>query len=113
MGTISLVGSHDARQIAELHWRLGLPVMTLILTALAVPLGRLRPRQGRYAHVWIAVLVYALYANLALVGRTWLSRGVVSAALGLWWVHAIFLVAALTAMTGPALLRSHRARRAR
>jgi lipopolysaccharide export system permease protein len=110
MSTLSLIGSRDPKQIAELQWRIGLPVMTLVLTVLAVPLGRLRPRQGRYAHVWIAVLVFALYANLALAARTWLSRGLVPAALGLWWVHGLFLIASLGAMLGPSLLRLQRAR---
>jgi lipopolysaccharide export system permease protein len=85
--------------------------MTLVLTVLAVPLGRLRPRQGRYAHVWVAVLVFALYANLALAARTWLERGVVPAVFGLWWVHALFLAMSLAAVLGPGLLRAHRARR--
>jgi lipopolysaccharide export system permease protein len=110
MPTLSLIGSHDPKQVAELQWRIGLPVMTLVLTALAVPLGRLRPRQGRYAHVWVAVLVFALYANLALAARTWLSRGVTPQALGLWWVHGVFLIGCLGAMMGPSLLRRQRAR---
>jgi lipopolysaccharide export system permease protein len=111
MSTLSLIGSRDPKRIAELQWRVGLPVMTLVLTVLAVPLGRLRPRQGRYAHVWIAVLVFALYANLALAGRTWLSRGIVPAALGLWWVHGLFFIGSLGAMLGPSLLRLQRVRR--
>jgi lipopolysaccharide export system permease protein len=111
LATSALLGSHDLKQLAELHWRLGLPVMTLVLTVLAVPLGRLRPRQGRYAHIWVAVLVFALYANLALAARTWLERGVIPAALGLWWVHALFLAMSLAAVLGPGLLRKHRARR--
>jgi len=111
LSTSALLGSRDLKQLAELHWRLGLPVMTLVLTALAVPLGRLRPRQGRYAHVWVAVLVFALYANLALAARTWLERGIIPAAFGLWWLHALFLAISLAAMLGPGLLRAHRARR--
>jgi lipopolysaccharide export system permease protein len=111
LSTTALLGTHDPRQLAELHWRLGLPVMTLVLTVLAVPLGRLRPRQGRYAHVWVAVLVFALYANLALAGRTWLERGVIPPALGLWWVHALFFGVSLAAMLGPGVLRAHHARR--
>jgi lipopolysaccharide export system permease protein len=103
--TMALLRSHDLKQTAELHWRLGLPVMTLVLTVLAVPLGRLQPRQGRYAHVWIAVLLFALYANLALAGRTWLSRGMTPASLGLWWVHALFLGVGIGAMGVPGLLR--------
>ena len=112
LSTKALLGSRDIKQLAELHWRLGLPLMTLVLTVLAVPLGRLRPRQGRYAHVWVAVLVFALYANLALAGRTWLERGVIPVAFGLWWVHALFLAMSLAAVLGPGLLRVHRARRA-
>ncbi|MFI4865811.1 MAG: LPS export ABC transporter permease LptF [Steroidobacterales bacterium] len=112
LSTMALLASRDTKLLAELHWRLGLPVMTLVLTVLAVPLGRLRPRQGRYAHVWVAVLVFALYANLALAGRTWLERGVVPTAFGLWWVHALFLAMSLAAVLGPGLLRAHRARRA-
>jgi lipopolysaccharide export system permease protein len=104
MNTTSLIGSRDPKLIAELQWRLGLPVMTLVLTVLAVPLGKLKPRQGRYAHVWIAVLMFALYANLALAGRTWLTRGVLPAALGLWWVHGVFLAIGIAAMVGPGLL---------
>jgi lipopolysaccharide export system permease protein len=111
MPTLSLIGSHDPKLFAELQWRLGLPVMTLVLTVLAVPLSRLRPRQGRYAHVWIAVLMFALYANLALAGRTWLSRGVIPQVLGLWWLHGVFLAASLGAMLGPSLLRMRSARR--
>ncbi len=112
LSTSTLLASRDVKQLAELHWRLGLPLMTLVLTVFAVPLGRLRPRQGRYAHVWVAVLVFALYANLALAGRTWLERGVIPAALGLWWVHALFLAMSLAALLGPGLARAHRARRA-
>ena len=113
MRTLALISSHDPKLVAELQWRLGLPVMTLVLTVLSVPLGRLRPRQGRFAHVWIAVLVFALYANLALAGRTWLSRGVVPNALGLWWVHGLFFAVGLAAMLGPALIRLQQVRRRR
>jgi lipopolysaccharide export system permease protein len=88
LATSALLGSHDLKQLAELHWRL-----------------------GRYAHIWVAVLVFALYANLALAARTWLERGVIPAALGLWWVHALFLAMSLAAVLGPGLLRKHRARR--
>jgi lipopolysaccharide export system permease protein len=110
MSTAQLLGSGNPRLRAEMQWRLGLPIMTLVLTGLAVPLGRLRPRQGRYAHVWIAVLVFALYANLALAGRTWLERGKIAPELGLWWVHGLFLMACVAALALPRLQRSWRAR---
>ena len=34
LSTSALLGSHDLKRQAELHWRLGLPVMTLVLTVL-------------------------------------------------------------------------------
>jgi lipopolysaccharide export system permease protein len=111
LSTAQLLESSDPKLRAEFQWRLGLPVMTLVLTAMAVPLGRLRPRQGRYAHVWIAVLVFALYANIALAGRTWLARGKTPQELGLWWVHGLFLTGAVAAFLWPKLKRSWRARR--
>jgi lipopolysaccharide export system permease protein len=105
LGVRELEGSADPKLRAELQWRLGLPVLTLVITALAIPLGRLRPRQGRYAHVWLAVLVFALYANLALAGRSWLAHGQTPFWLGLWWVHAIFIFAALVAAALPRVQR--------
>jgi lipopolysaccharide export system permease protein len=110
VSTAQLLESSDPKMRAEFQWRLGLPIMTLVLTAMAVPLGRLRPRQGRYAHVWIAVLVFALYANIALAGRTWLARGRTPQELGLWWVHGLFLLGAVAAFMLPKLKRSWRAR---
>jgi lipopolysaccharide export system permease protein len=113
MSTASLFGSRDPRLVAELQWRVGLPVMTLIFGALAVPLGRLRPRQGRYAHVWLAILAFAFYAVLAQAGRSWIEHGDTPLALGLWWVHGIFLCLAVGALVQPRLARLLRARRRR
>jgi lipopolysaccharide export system permease protein len=109
MSTQELLASHDVKLRAELQWRIGLPVMTLVLTLLAVPLGRLRPRQGRYAHVWVAVLVFALYANLALAGRTWMEHGKIASGIGLWWVHGLFLLLTLAALFLPKFKRLLRA----
>lgn len=108
-----LLASGDRERLAELHWRLALPVMVGVLTVLAVPLSRLRPRQGRYGRVWLAVLVYFVYSNLASAGKVWLARGVVPAWLGLWWVHVA--VAALTALVilGPGWLARWRHSRTR
>ena len=84
----SLLDSHDPAERAELHWRIGMPIMCLVLTLLAVPLARLRPRQGRYARVWIAVLIFFCTTNLATAGKTWIARGTVPESFGLWWTHA-------------------------
>ena len=81
--------------LAELQWRLSLPLMALVLTLLAVPLARLRPRQGRYARIGVAILVYFVYSNLLSAARVWIEKGWLAPALGLWWTHAAVLVVAL------------------
>jgi lipopolysaccharide export system permease protein len=102
--TRTLLQSADPGERAELHWRIALPIMCLLLTALAVPLARLRPRQGRFARLWLAVLVYLVYSNLISAGKVWIARGVTSEALGLWWVHASVGVLALIVVYSPGLV---------
>jgi lipopolysaccharide export system permease protein len=99
--TQSLLGSDDPEKRAELHWRVALPTMSLILTLLAVPLSRLRPRQGRYSRVWLAVLVYFIYSNLVSAGKVWLAHGQTPEFLGLWWTHAAIALLALLMILGP------------
>ncbi len=92
--TPELLESTDAKDIAELHWRIATPVSALVLMALAVPLARLRPRQGRFGKMGIAILAYFIYQQGLVAARTWIENGVMPQFLGLWWVHALALVAA-------------------
>jgi lipopolysaccharide export system permease protein len=101
--TSALRASSDPEARAELHWRIALPVMAIALTVLAVPMSRLRPRQGRYARVWVAILVYFLYSNLVSVGQVWIARGVLPEWLGLWWVHVLVIALALGIVALPGL----------
>jgi lipopolysaccharide export system permease protein len=108
--TRSLVGAHTPAESAELHWRVTMPVMCLVLALLAAPLARLRPRQGRYARVWIAVVIFFVYYNLASVGKTWIARGTLPELLGLWWTHAVVAGLALCIIVGPGLINRLRYR---
>ncbi|MEZ5564585.1 MAG: LPS export ABC transporter permease LptF [Gammaproteobacteria bacterium] len=89
-----LLGSTDSADRAELQWRIGVPLTLLVLAILAVPLARTEPRSGRFSGLASAVLVYLIYANLLAAGRGWLERGQVPEVVGLWWVHALFLLVA-------------------
>jgi lipopolysaccharide export system permease protein len=95
--TRTLLQSREDAQVAEFHWRISFPLMALVLAGIAIPLGRLRPRQGRYARVGYAVLIFFVYINLAIAGRQGLARGAIPQWLGLWWVHAavVLLAAAI------------------
>ena len=68
-----------------------MPLATLLLAALAVPLSRTSPRQGRFAKLFIAVVIYAIYMNFLAVARSWVEHGVIPSGMGLWWVHGALL----------------------
>ena len=87
--TAELLQSADPRDRAELQWRISTPVMALILMLIAVPLARLRPRQGRFGRIGIAILVYFVYSQLLAAGRAWIEGGTVHEWVGMWWVHLV------------------------
>lgn len=89
--TRSLSSSSDPKDRAELHWRIAAPVSALVLLLLAVPLGHIAPREGRYSKLVWGILAYLAYSNLLSLGQTWLAKGTVPPMVGLWWVHALFL----------------------
>jgi lipopolysaccharide export system permease protein len=99
--TAALVASSDPKRQAQFQWRLSMPLMCIVLTVLAVPLARLKPRQGRYSRVWLAVVVYLVYSNLISLGQAWIARGAIPVALGLWWTHAAVILLALAVIFGP------------
>jgi lipopolysaccharide export system permease protein len=90
-----LWGSNDPSDIAQLQFRTSTPLMALVLTLVAVPLSKLRPRQGRYARVGFAIVVYFVYSNLLSASKIWVEKGDVPPAIGVWWVHAAALALGL------------------
>jgi lipopolysaccharide export system permease protein len=93
--TSELWRSQAPADVAELHWRLATPLMALILMVLAVPLSRLRPRQGRFGKIGAAILSFFIYYQLLVAGRTWMESGAMPQVVGLWWVHALALCGAI------------------
>jgi len=112
----ALLESGSLADLAELQWRVSVPLMVLVLAFLAVPLGRSSPRQGRYAGLVIGLLIYISYSNLLGSCRVWVERGKVPVLLGLWWVHGLFIAAALVLLAtryGSGLARFWRRRAVR
>lgn len=93
--TADLINSGQLEDLAEVHWRISMPIMVVVLTMMSVPLAKAEPRDGRYGKLLSAVLVYVGYFQLLTMGREWLEDGQTPAALGLLWVHVAVLGGAL------------------
>jgi lipopolysaccharide export system permease protein len=91
-----LMRSGELAHIAEMQWRLGIPLSTIILAMLAVPLSKSRPRAGRYGRIGIGLLVFIIYLNMLSAAKAWIEQATVSPTLGLWWVHGCVLLFTLT-----------------
>lgn len=109
--TAHLLASPTRRNLAELEWRLSMPAAALVLALLAVPLSRMNPRQGRFARVFTAILIYAVYYNLLGIAKSWVARGELGVFPGLGLIHAGMLGTALTLLLWPRL--AERLRRVR
>jgi lipopolysaccharide export system permease protein len=94
--TATLLKSSDPKDVAELQWRMMMPVSAMVLLVLAVPLSRSSPRHGRSGKLVVAVLLFVIYYNLLLVAEVWVQEEAVPPAIGMWWVAMLpLLLAAL------------------
>lgn len=91
VSSTKLLASDDPKDAAELQWRLAMPISAIVLALLAVPLSKSSPRRGRYAGLFIGIVLYVVYSNLLTVGRSALGKGDVPSVVGLWWVHLLAL----------------------
>jgi lipopolysaccharide export system permease protein len=90
---------------AELQWRLSVILMIPILTLIAVPMSRVEPRKGRFSKLLPASVLYAIYYVSLQMAMTLLEDEVVPIAVGLWWVHILFLGLGLYLLFAPKLRR--------
>lgn len=95
--------SQERKDIAELQWRLSLPLAALGLVLLAVPLSRSMPRQGRFSKLFAAVLIFIVYYNLLGTAQVWVEKGTLPPLPGLWWVHVLPIALALLLFRGGGL----------
>ncbi|MDR5170240.1 LPS export ABC transporter permease LptF [Methylobacillus flagellatus] len=92
--SLELFNEHSPDSNAELQWRLAIPISAFVLILLAIPLSFVDPRSGRSANLMMALLIYIVYNNLLSIMQAWLAQGKISPLVGLWPVHAVFLLLA-------------------
>ena len=91
--TETLFTSDGRLEQSELFWRISVPVLALMLTLLAIPLGQVNPRMGRSFNLLAAAFLYMIYTNGLNVVQSLIAQGKLDFWVGLIVPHAI---AALT-----------------
>jgi lipopolysaccharide export system permease protein len=89
--TTRLLASTEPDDKAELQWRLAMPLSTLLLGLLAVPLSKTSPRRGRFGGLMLGIMIYLVYNNLLTVAKSSMAKGEVNEYIGMWWVHLLLL----------------------
>ena len=87
--TAELLQNRTPANMAELSWRIGLPVSALLLSLLAIPLSFVNPRAGRSMNLLLALLIYATYSNLLSIVQASIAQSRIDLTLGVWGVHAL------------------------
>jgi lipopolysaccharide export system permease protein len=101
--TSELARSSKLDDIAEFQWRFSTPISTVLLALLGVPLSRTAPRKGRYAKLFAAVLIMAVYYNTSAMAKNWVEQGVIGPIPGIWWVVVLLALFVLLILIQPRL----------
>lgn len=91
MSTLELWRDRNTWNVAELEWRVGLPVSAAILALLAIPLSFVNPRAGRSLNLVLAIVLYMIYNNMISVSQSWVGLGKLSPGAGLLGIHTVML----------------------
>ena len=94
LATADLLQQQTPEAVAELHWRMAVPLSIPLLMMLAVPLSKVNPRQGKFGRLLPALSVFLAYYILLIVSTSLLEDGKLPLALGMWWIHALVLLLA-------------------
>lgn len=92
MSTAELLASDNLHELVEAQWRLSPLFSTLVLCMVAVPLSMVNPRQGRFARLMPAILIYLAYYLFLLSLRNLVLTNVIPLYPGLFVVPFFFLL---------------------
>ena len=92
LSTAELFNEELPESRAAIQWRFAFPIACLILTLIAVPLSVVNPRQGKFAKMLPALLLFLGYFLLLTAMRSALEGGSVPSSVGLWPIHLVALI---------------------
>lgn len=87
LSTLALLAEPTPERLAELHWRLALPVAAIVLSLMAIPLSFVNPRSGTSFNGVFAIVIFFLYYNTLSIFQGWTAQGRIPEWIGLTPVH--------------------------
>lgn len=81
--------------MAELLWRVSLPLSALMLAVLALPLGFVNPRGGRSLNHIFALLIYFTYSNVISISQSAVTKGDLPFSVALVMPHLVVILLAM------------------
>lgn len=98
--TQELFNATDEKSAAEygatIQWRIAFPLACIILTFIAVPLSVVNPRQGKFAKMLPALMLFLGYFLLLTATKSGIERLALPTNIGLWPIHLIALILGMT-----------------
>lgn len=91
MSAGQLLAAGGVAHYAELQWRVSMPIATVLLVVLAVPLARASPRAGKFGKVFAGILIYFIYSNVLSISYKAVERGELHPLIGVWPAHLLML----------------------
>ncbi|MFS7160010.1 LPS export ABC transporter permease LptF [Serratia proteamaculans] len=91
----ALSRSTDPADRAELQWRESRGISTLLMVLLAIPLSRIKPRQGRYTTLFPLTLLFAAIFYGGNICRTLVANGSIPITPGVWSVPILMSIGML------------------
>jgi len=91
----------------ELHYRFALPVASLVLALVGIPLGLSTRKGGKAVGVVLTILLVFVYYVLMAFGLGFAKQGRISPILGLWTANVIFALAGFAMFSNLRTLRQH------
>lgn len=93
--TLELWHSAEIKQQVMLQWRIMIPFSILVLGLLALKLSKSKPREGRFAKLFIALVMYVVFNQILVTNKDMLIDEKIPLFIGLWVVPLLFILYAL------------------
>lgn len=87
--------SDKVEEQAILQWRIATPLAVIIIGLIGFKMSRTGPREGRFAKIFVALVIYIVFNQLLVVGRDAMANGDWPLSVGLWPILIGFALFAL------------------